>query len=356
MSKPFYTPKEPKEPKDPKDPKDYGGESSNARQSGSESGPSTAKKEPVIMHLMVPPSDRKLEDNIGSNILAPIEDSMMHMHLDPYYNDEAFNKFSYTTISDTVSPPSCHNNGTSLAAMNTSVTMSNEHGHHHTMGIGDDGHPSSIQHINHSSMSGVVRLLADFGEKSRNSEWPMSTSVYCHWCCHPFQGVPIGLPIKMTMNEQQYCVTGCFCSLECACAHNFASRESVDERLSRYSLLNGLAVRIGCIAQTPIRPAPDRLALNIFGGHLSIDEFRVYASSSDRYIITNTSPMISVTQQLEELNEQDTHSEYRYVPLDSERVCRFQEKIKLKRNKPLLNTKNTLDQSMKLKITLPSKQ
>lgn len=346
MSKPFYTPKD-------------CGESSNARRSGSESGPSAAKKEPVIMHLMVPPPDRKLEDNIGSNILAPIEDSMMHMHLDPYYNDEAFNKFSYTTISDTVEPPSCHNNVTSLAMNTSNATMSNEPGHHHNMGsMGDDtiprtSHPSSMSmnHINHSSMSGVVRLLADFGEKSRNSEWPMSTSVYCHWCCHPFQGVPIGLPIKMTMNEQQYCVTGCYCSLECACAYNFASRESVDERLSRYSLLNGLAVRIGCIAQTPIRPAPDRLALNIFGGHLSIDEFRVYASSSDRYIITNTSPMISVTQQLEELNEQDTHSEYRYVPLDSERVCRFQEKIKLKRNKPLLNTKNTLDQSMKLKIT-----
>lgn len=346
MSKPFYTPKD-------------CGESSNTRQSGSESGPSAAKKEPVIMHLMVPPPDRKLEDNIGSNILAPIEDSMMHMHLDPYYNDEAFNKFSYTTISDTVEPPSCHNNVTSLAMNTSNATLSNEPGHHHNMGnMGDDtiprtSHPSSMSmnHINHSSISGVVRLLADFGEKSRNSEWPMSTSVYCHWCCHPFQGVPIGLPIKMTMNEQQYCVTGCYCSLECACAYNFASRESVDERLSRYSLLNGLAVRIGCIAQTPIRPAPDRLALNIFGGHLSIDEFRVYASSSDRYIITNTSPMISVTQQLEELNEQDTHSEYRYVPLDSERVCRFQEKIKLKRNKPLLNTKNTLDQSMKLKIT-----
>jgi len=342
MSKPFYTPKD-------------RGESSNACQS--DEIPSF-KKEPVIMHLMVPPSDRKLEDNIGSNILAPIEDSMMHMHLDPYYNDEAFNKFSYTTISDTVSQPSsCHNN-TTLLTLNTSNTLSNEPGHHHSMGIGDDTihrniNQSSISmnNIKYSSISGVVRLLADFGEKSRNSEWPMSTNVYCHWCCHPFQGVPIGLPIKMTMNEQQYCVTGCYCSLECACAYNFASRESVDERLSRYSLLNGLAVRIGCIAQTPIRPAPDRLTLNIFGGHLSIDEFRLYASSSDRYIITNTSPMISVTQQFEELNEQDTHSEYRYVPLDSERVCRFQEKIKLKRNKPLLNTKNTLDQSMKLKIT-----
>lgn len=340
MSNPFYTPKD-------------CGESSNARQSGE--NVSSVKKEPVIMHLMVPPPDRKLDDNTGSNALAPIEDSMMHMNLDPYYNDETFNKFSYTTISDTCHP---------TMIPTTLSSLSTDSNHHAMGGIGDDitprnNHPSinhinhinNINHINHASMSGVVRLLADFGEKSRNSEWPMSTSVYCHWCCHPFQGVPIGLPNKMTMDEQKYCVTGCFCSLECACAYNFASRESLDERLSRYSLLNSLAVRLGCIAQTPIRPAPDRLALNIFGGHLSIDEFRVYASSSDRYIITNTSPMISVTQQLEELNEQDTHSEYRYVPLDSERVCRFQEKIKLKRNKPLLNTKNTLDQSMKLKIT-----
>jgi hypothetical protein len=318
---------------------------------------------------MVPPAEKKTilesdSSNIGcSNMmqqLAPIEESMMHLNLDPYFKDFKDRQFSYTTISDLSGvgvgdkdslllptpippPPLTHHADT----MSTIDTLNTQGVSHHMMGGCTNGPPP----INHASLSGVVRLLADFGEKSRNSEWPMSTSVYCHWCCHPFQGVPIGLPIKMTMDEQQYCVTGCYCSLECACAYNFASRESVDERLSRYSLLNGLAVRIGCGAQTPIRPAPDRLALNIFGGHLSINEFRVYASSSDRYIIANTSPMISVTQQLEELNEQDTHSEYRYVPLDSERVCRFQEKIKLKRNKPLLNTKNTLDQSMKLKIT-----
>jgi hypothetical protein len=302
------------------------------------------------MHLIVPPLHEKKVDDIigGSNTLAPIDDLMAHMQLDPYDNDEPFNKqFSYTTISD-LSPVI----ETNKLIPDTSVDISSEQQNH----IGGIDDSCKVQHTNHPSMNntsiaGVVRLLADFGEKSRNLEWPMSTSVYCHWCCHPFQGVPLGLPIKMTMDEQQYCVTGCFCSLECVCAYNFASRDSVDERLSRYSLLNSLAVRIGCGSQTPIRPAPDRLALKIFGGHLSIDEFRVYASSSDRYIIANTSPMISVTQQLEELNEQDTHSEYRYVPIDSERVCRFQEKIKLKRNKPLLNTKNTLDQSMKLKFT-----
>jgi hypothetical protein len=59
--------------------------------------------------------------------------------------------------------------------------------------------------------------------------------------------------------------------------------------------------------------------------------------------------MLSIVQQAEELNEQDMHSEYRYISLDKNRVCKFQEKIKLKRSKPLIGSnKVTLDQSMKL--------
>jgi hypothetical protein len=67
-----------------------------------------------------------------------------------------------------------------------------------------------------AATSKVVRLLADFQEKSKVGEWPTSTQVHCYWCCHAFTTPPMGLPIRY-LNDRFY-VTGCFCSLECAAA------------------------------------------------------------------------------------------------------------------------------------------
>lgn len=208
----------------------------------------------------------------------------------------------------------------------------------------------------------VVRLLAEFGEKSKSGEWPSSTSVYCHWCCHPFDTVPFGMPVKYA--NGQFHVIGCFCSVECACSNIFASpRDSIDECLNRYSLLNSLAKACG-LGPEPVRPAPEKQTLAIFGGHLDIEQFRMYgkppttdaASASSRHAVTrrivvNCPPMQSLTQQTEEVNDTDLSSEYRYIPIDSDRVSRYQEKIRLMRTKPLINFKNTLDHSMKLKYT-----
>ena len=195
----------------------------------------------------------------------------------------------------------------------------------------------------------VVRLLAEFEEKGKGGEWPLSTSVHCYWCCHRFDTPPLGLPVKFVSGRFQ--VIGCFCSLECASAYNFSNtRDSVDECMNRYSLLNALSARLG--HDRIVKPAPDRLALSIFGGHMTIEDFRgfVLATGGTRQVIVNCPPMQSVTQQVEEVAEADLSSEYRYVPLDSERVSRYQEKVRLQRTKPLVNFRNTLDHSMKLRI------
>ncbi len=199
-----------------------------------------------------------------------------------------------------------------------------------------------------SSPSGlkVIRLLTEFEEKSKCGEWPSGTCVHCYWCCHRFNNAPFGLPVKFA--NDQFHVVGCFCSLECAAAYNFGGKDSVDECLNRYTLINTLAFRMGL--GRSIRPAPNKVALAMFGGHLSIDEFR-QLSSSNKHILVNSPPMLTVTQQVEEVHETDMRSEYKYIPIDNERVVRYQEKMRLKRVKPLINFKNTLDHSMKLKYT-----
>lgn len=191
----------------------------------------------------------------------------------------------------------------------------------------------------------VIELLKDFEEKNKNNEWPQTTSIACYWCCHRFETPPFGIPIKFT--ESKFHVIGCFCSLECATAYNLNSKESIDEIWERHNLLHLLSKRIGY--KDVLKPAPDRLALQMFGGHLSIEEFRDFCNTS-KMLNINFPPMMTLTQQIEEINEADVNSDYKYIPLDTDRVNRYKEKIKLRRTKPLTTFENTLDHAMNLKF------
>ena len=192
----------------------------------------------------------------------------------------------------------------------------------------------------------VVYLLKDFSEKNKVGEWPRSTSTLCHWCCHGFKGPPLGIPFRY--DGEHFFVTGCFCSFSCAAAYNMDSGETNTVIGQRYSLLCSLASKLGC--EEHIKIAPPRLSLSCFGGHLSIDEFRAF-SQADRMMILNVPPMKSLTQQIEEVNNVDVGSGYQYIPIDHVRSERgLPTDLALKRNKPLLNLKNTLHSAMNVQI------
>ncbi|KAG2498120.1 hypothetical protein HYH03_003878 [Edaphochlamys debaryana] len=183
----------------------------------------------------------------------------------------------------------------------------------------------------------AIRLLMDFDEKCKNGEWPASTSVHCYWCCHRFTNVPVGIPLSYNEDLGKFMVYGCFCSCECAAAYNLDSKESSDKIMMRHGFLNMLARELG--HPFLVRPAPSH-----------IEEFQERCHTS-RLILVNFPPMMTVTQQVEEVNQRELRSEYRYIPIDNERVNKYKEKIKLKRTKPLVNYRNTLDHAMNLRFT-----
>lgn len=197
----------------------------------------------------------------------------------------------------------------------------------------------------HSAGLKVVNILKDFEEKNKNKEWPTNTSISCYWCCHKFENAPFGIP-TMYDNETFY-VFGCFCSLSCAAAHNFNSTNNMDEMWERYNLINLLSRKMGISRR--VRPAPDRLALKMFGGYMEIEQFRNYADTS-RVINLNFPPMSSMSQQIEEINEYELNSDYKFIPLDHERINKIKEQMVIKRVKPLVNNKNSLETSMNLKL------
>lgn len=189
----------------------------------------------------------------------------------------------------------------------------------------------------------VVELLKEFEEKSKVGDWPMTTSIACFWCCHRFDSPPVGLPCKYS-SDGKFHVTGCFCSLECAATYNIMQiRDGHTEE--RINLLKMLSKHLGYNAI--IKPAPPRECLTMFGGNMTIDEFRESRSKS---INVNFPPMVVLVSKLEEVNDSDVSSSLKYIPIDLERVDRYKEKIKLKRNLPVNANKNTLENVMHFSV------
>lgn len=210
-----------------------------------------------------------------------------------------------------------------------------------------------------------MRLLMEMEEKSKSGEWPATSSVHCYWCCHRFPGMPYGLPHRYD-NTGKFIVTGCFCSLECAAAYNFHGDTScsADEMWSRYSLINMLAARLREAEEAEdaeekkpppgrsclVKQAPHRLSLSIFGGGLSIEEFRSSFQRGRRTLL-HAPPMVSACQQVEEITDGDVYSVNHFIPVDTERIDRYQEQMRLKRNKPLAGSRKNIIKMMNIHFT-----
>ena len=192
----------------------------------------------------------------------------------------------------------------------------------------------------------VVNVLNEFAEKNKNNEWPINTSISCYWCVHRFDNSPFGIPVNY--KNDTFEVFGCFCSLECAVAYNFNENNSQDEMWERYQLLNMMSrrMKLGNV----IKPAPPRLALKMFGGNTDIDTFR-NIGKGNKLMNINFPPMTSITQQLEEINDFEINNDFKYIPVDDERVNKYKEKIIFKRNKPLIDKNKSLESTMNLKYS-----
>ena len=131
---------------------------------------------------------------------------------------------------------------------------------------------SNIIFNSDKSKKKIIQIMFEFIDKNNytKNEWPISTNIYCMWCCHPFDTIPCAIP-NSYINEKFY-VSGCFCSFGCTAAHIFDEKSSI--MWEKYSLLNLMYKKMYNTNFVKIQLAPPRRLLKIFGGILSIDEFR----------------------------------------------------------------------------------
>lgn len=149
---------------------------------------------------------------------------------------------------------------------------------------------------------------------------PKNTNIHCFWCTHKFEGMPCVLPISHEASK--FKVIGCFCSPECASAYNF--KNFPNNCWENNSLLNLLYKITYKNVNVKIKPAPNRELLNIFGGRMTINQFRSSLNYNKTHILAY--PPLNCILSNHETNYKQTQ----------------ESELKIKRSIPL-KSRNTLD-------------
>jgi len=298
----------------------------------------TDEEETIILNLKIDPNSSnptELDNHYDNNQL----DNQLDNHYDNnQLNNQLNNQYSNTEIRLNENLL----NNTNLCGYDNNDNFSSYPSNILKEGISKSSNNNNNYNNNYCRKS-VCNSLETFIE---NKDWIKKTNVNCWWCCHKFENTPIGLPTKY--KDEKFLVSGCFCSFECASSYNFYENNATQDVWECYSLINLLSQKIGY--KNIVKLAPHKISLKMFGGNLEIDEFRNF-TNHNKIVNVLDYPMIACNQQLEEINYNVNNNMNNFIPIDENRLKKIEQKIKLSRNKPLSNKKNTLEHTMNIKIS-----
>lgn len=155
------------------------------------------------------------------------------------------------------------------------------------------------QHREKDKKNGYITVLYEMVE---NKNWLEKVNIKCWWCCHTFDDVPLGFPIKYKEDTKKFLVKGCFCSIACLLSYDKSSLRKLSNSDNSYSLIRFMYTKLyGKSAFDKLIPAPPRESLIEFGGTLTIDEFRNSSDNGKVYKMIEY-PMIVVRDFIEEID------------------------------------------------------
>ena len=205
--------------------------------------------------------------------------------------------------------------------------------------------PSSEPEIDYYTLKSTI--LVQFKDSSEVKTIPLKSDVACFWCCHTFAHRPVVLPMRDTGEYLQ--VMGNFCSPECACSYLFDMRQDFHTRWEQLALLHRV---YGDACGGKILAAPARISLTLFGGSLSIQEFRALIYSHKWRVDIHLPPMVSIlsTMDTKPIDFYDSSLTKNVTETVNERLQKAEEVLRLRRTKPLKAWESTLDACINLKI------
>jgi hypothetical protein len=166
-------------------------------------------------------------------------------------------------------------------------------------------------------------------------------TMWCWWCCHSFDGEPLSMPHKYDDRRNSFQTSGNFCSWSCMKSY------AVDKYgISRGGIICGNIIMMRKKMYNKlgsVKLAPNRYKLNVFGGDMTIEQFRenhtIDVSEPKKIdtkpVVDNMIPFVSSTKKMDEIKNATTNNNA----------------LKLKRNKPLKRDYNNLESALGLIIT-----
>ena len=167
--------------------------------------------------------------------------------------------------------------------------------------------------------------------------------MWCWWCCHPFESEALQLPYGYDDRRKRFSTLGNFCSWSCMKSY----------ALDTYGLTKGSIIcgNISLMRKrmynklSSVKKAPNRYALDVFGGTMTIEEFRKNVDVDgvpttkleSEPVRENTVPFISNVKKMNEIKNVD-------------------DGLVLKREKPLQRNQNSLEAALGIVITPPHNQ
>ncbi len=111
--------------------------------------------------------------------------------------------------------------------------------------------------------------------------WPLESPHACLNCCHAFKGPPVGLPVQYDDRSDGFQLWGNFCSFSCCKRYILETRRANNNRLvDNLALLaikahkQNVRLRAAPKHYKGILIAPPKTALKLFGGGMTIEQFR----------------------------------------------------------------------------------
>jgi hypothetical protein len=174
--------------------------------------------------------------------------------------------------------------------------------------------------------------------------------LWCWHCCHSFEGLGIPLPTAYDTKRNTWKTMGTFCSFACIKAFNCdnANRHGV-----RNMLMTLFKKRVTGKLTSTI-PAPPRCCLCVFGGTMTIEEFR--AKSADGIIVSKLpSKMVPMETILHERRVEAKKVAARPGPnlqteIDLTTTTQKNETLRLKRPRPMPSSSDVLARTMGLEF------
>lgn len=194
-------------------------------------------------------------------------------------------------------------------------------------------------------------FLVQFANTSEVKTIPATSDAACFWCCQTFLHRPVVLPVRDT--GEHLIVMGNFCCPECACAYLFDMRQDTHARWEQLSLLYRV---YGEACGGDIHPAPHRTLLKMFGGTLTVEQYRQLIRSHTVRVDVHLPPMVSIlaTMDTKPIDFYDASLTKNVNETVTERLQKAEEVLRLRRTKPLKAWESTLDACINLKVKYES--